>query len=103
LWLAEKCEGANAVANAVLVRTLGPRQREVVKLACAQSLRNMWVMYAVVAGLGLVAGAFTTERTLSETYVEVETRVKAPLDAEGVELRGIAVEGMAVEVKPVVP
>jgi hypothetical protein len=53
--------------------------------------------------LRLVARAFTTERTLGETYVEVETRVKAPLDAEGVELRGIAVEGMAVEVEPAVP
>ena len=54
-------------------------------------------------GVGLVAGAFTRERTLSETYVEVETRVKALLDAEGVELRGMAVEGMAVEVEPAVP
>lgn len=103
MWLAEKFEGANAVANAVLVRTLGPRQREAVRLAYAQSLRNMWVMYAAVAGLGLVAGAFTTERTLSETYVEVETRAKAPLDAEGVELRGMTVGGMAVEVEPAVP
>ena len=46
----------------------------------------------------MVAGAFTTERTLSETYVEVETRVKALLDAEDVELRG-----MAVEVEPAAP
>ena len=46
----------------------------------------------------MVAGAFTTERTLSETYVEVETRMKAPLDVEGVELRG-----MAIEVEPAVP
>jgi hypothetical protein len=51
----------------------------------------------------LVAGAFTTERTLSETYVEVEMRMKAPLDAEGVELRGVAVGGMAIEVEPAVP
>jgi len=63
----------------------------------------MWVMYTAVAGLGLVARAFITERTLRDTHVEVEMGVKAPLDAEGVELRGIAVEGMAVKVKPVVP
>ena len=43
------------------------------------------------------------QRALSEAYVEVETKVKALLDAEGVELRGIAVEGMAVEVEPAVP
>ena len=71
--LVEKFEGANAVAHAVLVRTLGPRRREVVRLAYAQSLRNMWVMYVAVAGLGLVVGAFITKRTLSETHVEVET------------------------------
>ena len=41
--LAEKFEGANAVANVVLVGTLGLRQREVVRLAYAQSLWNMWV------------------------------------------------------------
>ena len=88
--LAEKFEGTNAV----LVGALGPRQREVVRLAYAQSLRNMWVMYTAVAGLGLglglVARAFITERTLRETHVEVGTGV-------------IAVEWMAVEVKPVVP
>ena len=60
-------------------------------------------MYAAVVGLGLVARAFITERTLRETHVEVETGVKAPLDTEGVELTGIAVEGVAAEVKPVVP
>ena len=71
--LADKFEGASAVANAVLVGTLGPRQREVVRLAYAQSLRNMWVMYVAVVGLGLVVGAFITKRTLSETHVEVGT------------------------------
>ena len=101
--LVEKFEGANVVANAVVIGTLGPRQREVVRLAYVQGLRNMWVMYAVVVGLGLVAGAFITERTLSETYVGVEIGAKAPLDAEGVKLRGMAVEGMAVEVEPAVP
>jgi hypothetical protein len=53
-------------------------------------------------GWGWLPGR-SPRRTLSEAYVEVETRVEALLDAEGVELRGMAVGGMAIEVEPAVP
>ncbi|KAL4784687.1 major facilitator superfamily domain-containing protein [Aspergillus varians] len=88
--LQEDFTGAEAAANVLAVKDVAdPLQRLAVKQAFAWSIRNIWIMYTAIAGLGLVASVFITKRQLSREHVETKTGLKekdSP-DAVGVEVQ----------------
>lgn len=68
--------GENAAANVGVVKGLrDPVQRVAVQDAFAASLRSMFIFYTAVAGVGLVAGVFLTQREMSREHVETKTGV----------------------------
>ena len=62
--LAEKFSGASAGANVDLVADLSAAQRTAVRSAYVASLRDMWILYACAAGLGLIASLFIRDQVL---------------------------------------
>ena len=69
--------GSNAAANVELIRSIGNKaQRAVVEDAFAWSLRNMWIMFTAISGLGLVVGAFIVHKHLSGEHTETRTGIK---------------------------
>ena len=60
--LARNFSASNATTNVLIIRTLPLQQQEVVKKAYVSCLKNMWIMYACVGALGLVAALFMRKR-----------------------------------------
>jgi hypothetical protein len=63
--LGAKFSGSGAGANVGLVVGLENGQRDVVRIAYASSLREMWILYACTAAVGLVASAFIGKQSLT--------------------------------------
>ncbi|PSR78740.1 major facilitator superfamily domain-containing protein [Coniella lustricola] len=69
--------GENAAANVGMVRDVTyEAQRTAIREAFAGSVRNIFVLYAAVAGVGLVAGLFVKQRVMKKEHVETKTGVE---------------------------
>ena len=69
--------GGAAAANILVVNTIkDPLQQFAIKGAFAWSLRNMWIMYTCVSGIGIVASVFITKNFLSREHTETRTGLK---------------------------
>jgi hypothetical protein len=82
----EMLSGADAAANVMLVGTLPTGQKAAAKEAFAWSLRNMWILYVVVAGLGFVGAFFVGEKVLERGHTETVTGLREK--EEGVRVVG---------------
>lgn len=86
--LAANFSAANATSSVLLVQTLPMVQQDAVKSAYVASLRDMWKLYAGVAGCGLMAALFMKEHSLrTQERDETITATDAGAGGEGVELR----------------
>ena len=73
----EQLSGKEAAANVMVVATLADqRQIIAVKEAFAWSLRNMWILYASVAVVGVVAGGFISKQHLDKEHIETITGLR---------------------------
>lgn len=54
-----------ATSNVLAVRILPGNQQAEVKKAYASSLKNMWIMYTGISGLGLIASLFIKRKLIS--------------------------------------
>ncbi|KAJ5626314.1 Efflux pump dotC [Penicillium lagena] len=80
--LAEKLTGDSAAANIEYIKDIKDiPQLLAVKHAFAWSMRNMWILYTCVAGVGIFCSVFILKMQLNEEHVETVTglkKVKAP-------------------------
>jgi hypothetical protein len=85
--LAGDFSAANATSSVLVVHTLDSLQQDAVKEMYVTGLREMWKMYAGIAGCGLVAALLMKKHTLAEPESE-ERSIATNTDAEvdGVEL-----------------
>ncbi|KAL4902571.1 hypothetical protein BDW74DRAFT_158044 [Aspergillus multicolor] len=75
--LQEDFSGAEAAANVLAVKDIEDSlQRHAVKSAFAWSIRNIFILYTALAGVGLVASFFIVKRQLSQEHVETKTGLK---------------------------
>jgi len=61
---------ANATSSVLIVHTLDSLQQDAVKAAFVAGLREMWKMYAGIAGCGLVAAFFMKKHSLTVSAQE---------------------------------
>jgi MFS family permease len=79
----EAFSGRDAEANVLRIASIGdPRQRLAVQDAYAQSLRNCWIMYTCLAGVGVIASFFIRKAILSSEHVETKTGLRQKDEAE---------------------
>lgn len=72
--IVEAVSGKEAAANVALASQLTDlTQRYAVEDAFAWSLRNMWIMYTVLAFLAVLCGVFVGEADLSKDHIETVT------------------------------
>jgi hypothetical protein len=70
-------------ANVGLIEALPDAQRVVRKIAYAESLRDMWILYTCTAGLGLLASIFIGKQPLPELQpMDPETRPHSDLELQ---------------------
>jgi hypothetical protein len=75
--MAEKMSGDSAAANIELIKTLGDATQVLtVRNAFSWSLRNMWIMYTCMSGLGIFASVFVLKTRLGKEHVETKTGLK---------------------------
>ncbi|KAF2135222.1 uncharacterized protein K452DRAFT_354459 [Aplosporella prunicola CBS 121167] len=75
--LARLLAGPDAAANIDKIRDITDAgQRLVVKEAFAWGLRNLWIMYACVAGCGALASLFIKRTVLSMDHTETKTGLR---------------------------
>ncbi|KAF7596853.1 hypothetical protein BBP40_012453 [Aspergillus hancockii] len=75
--LVEQLTGSSAAASTEIIKTISdPSKVRTVANAFSSSLRNMWIMYACMAGIALVASAFVVNQPLSEEHTETRTGLK---------------------------
>jgi hypothetical protein len=85
--LAEDFSAANATSSVLIVHTLSSLQQSAVKEAYVAGLREMWKMYASIAGCGLLAALFMKKKTLrSPGGEESSTATNTGTDVNAVEL-----------------
>ena len=66
-----------AAANVELIGLIeDAEQRQAVQDAFAWSMRNMWILFTVIAGLGLVASGFVKHKDLSREHTETRTGIE---------------------------
>jgi len=76
--IVEALSGKEAAANVALASQLPDGlQQQAVKEAFAFAIRNMWIMYTVLAGLGVLSGFFVGKAKLSSEHVETVTGIRA--------------------------
>ncbi|EEP77447.1 predicted protein [Uncinocarpus reesii 1704] len=69
--------GYDAAANVELIATIeDPVQHRAVQNAYAFSMRNMFIMYTAVAGIGLLASPFIKQRYMSKEHTETKTGIE---------------------------
>ncbi|KAK5104661.1 hypothetical protein LTS08_002552 [Lithohypha guttulata] len=74
----EALSGKEAAANVALAGQLtDAMQRRAAERAFSWAMRNMWIMYTVLAFLGLLCGVFVGKAQLSRSHVETVTGIKA--------------------------
>lgn len=72
--MAEKLTGESAAANIESIRDIRDKaQLLAVKEAFAWSMRNMWVLYTCMAGVGVFLSAFILRTRLNKEHVETVT------------------------------
>ncbi|KAL4927845.1 MDR family MFS transporter [Aspergillus undulatus] len=75
--LQEDFTGAEAAANVLAVKDVSDSlQRQAVKQAFAWSIRNIWILYTALAGVGLAASFLIEKKQLSQEHVETKTGLK---------------------------
>ena len=74
---ADKLTGGEAAANVFVLKELHGEGLRVAKMAFAKSLRDMWIMYACMSALGLIASAFIGKRVRSREHIETKTGLQA--------------------------
>ena len=81
-----KFSGGDAAANVGFISTIKDAgQKLAVRQAFAWSMRNMWIFYACVGGIAVVASCFIQKEALSrEVHVETKTGI-AEMREKGVE------------------
>ncbi|KAM0720639.1 hypothetical protein Q7P37_004776 [Cladosporium fusiforme] len=85
--LAGDFSAANATSSVLIVQTLSSVQQDVVKDAYAAGLREMWKMYAGIAGCGLIAAMFMKKYSLRVPEREdASTVTNSGADVNGIEL-----------------
>ena len=86
--LAEDFSAVNATSSVLIVHTLDSLQQDAVKAAYVAGLREMWKMYAGIAGCGLVAALFMKQLSLTvQEREETSTTVNnTGADVDGIEL-----------------
>jgi MFS family permease len=68
--------GGNAAANVDIVRTISDDvQKKAILDAFAWSLKNLWIMYACISGVGLIASVFIVQSHLSKEHTETRTGI----------------------------
>lgn len=72
-----KYSGADAAANVEYIGTIKDAgQRMAVKQAFAWSMRNMWIFYACVGAISVIASLFIKEETMHRgEHVETKTGI----------------------------
>ena len=75
--LAQQLGGGNAGANTQLIDSLPENEKSVVRVAFADSLMPMWVMYTVFAGVGLIVSFFIHRKVLTSKHEETKTGLEA--------------------------
>lgn len=74
--IVEALTGGQAAASVEIIGTIPDVvQRRAVQDAFAESLRNIWIMYTVIASVGLVAAAFIRQTDLSKEHTETKTGI----------------------------
>lgn len=71
--IAAQLSGGHAASNAMVVQSLELAQRDVARMAFSESLRMLWVLYASVAAVGMVASVFIGRQTLCKEHEELMT------------------------------
>ncbi|OQE16433.1 hypothetical protein PENSTE_c024G06413 [Penicillium steckii] len=72
--LAEQMTGDSAAASVEIIKTIDDAaQLLAVKEAFAWSMRNMWILYTCMSGLGLFFSVFILKTTLNKEHVETVT------------------------------
>ncbi|KAF2754182.1 MFS general substrate transporter [Pseudovirgaria hyperparasitica] len=77
---AAQLSGANAVANVGVANALPEVQRDVVRTAFAASLSKMWIMYTVIAFVGLVSGLFIRKNQLRREHKELKQGLEGEVE-----------------------
>jgi hypothetical protein len=79
--IADQFAGATAVSSVTDIRDLQPEHRLIIKEAYVVAMKNMWIMYACVAGLGLLTCLFIHRKPLSKNHTDTRTGIRptAPL------------------------
>lgn len=75
--LAGRLSGSAAGANTQVIDSLPAAQKEVVRVAFADSLQPMWIMYVAFSVVGLLAGFLIKKKTLSKQHEETKTGLAA--------------------------
>jgi hypothetical protein len=75
--LAEQLGGGNAGAETQVIDRLPPDEKNIVRVAFANSLRPMWIMYCVFAAAGLATAFFIARKQLSSEHEETKTGLDA--------------------------
>ncbi|KFY88351.1 hypothetical protein V498_06810 [Pseudogymnoascus sp. VKM F-4517 (FW-2822)] len=71
--IAAQLSGRHAASNAMVVQSLELAQRDVARTAFSESLGMLWVLYASVAVVGMVASGFISRQTLCKEHEEPVT------------------------------
>ena len=75
--LVHSLSGPDAATNINLIATISnPAQKMAVQQAFAWSLRNLWILCAGMAALGLLAVGLVTQKELSREHTETQTGLK---------------------------
>ncbi|KAI1138234.1 MFS general substrate transporter [Hypoxylon sp. FL0543] len=75
--LANQLSGGSAGGNVGLVASLRGPEGEIARAAYWNSLRDMYIMYAAIAGVGLVVSPFISQRKLSREHQEHKTGLQS--------------------------
>ncbi|KAI1104589.1 MFS general substrate transporter [Jackrogersella minutella] len=75
--LANQLSGGSAGGNVGLVASLTGEQGEIARTAYWNSLREMYIMYAAIAGVGLIVSPFVSQRKLSQEHQEHKTGLQS--------------------------
>lgn len=74
---ASQLSGGEAGANTQVIESLPPDQRSIVRVAFANSLQPMWIMYVAFSFVGLLAGFLIQKKKLSKQHAETKTGLEA--------------------------
>lgn len=70
--IAAELSGSGAGANVELIDSLPAAGKKVVRVAFANSLQPMWIMYTCIAVVGLVVSFFIKKRVLNKQHEETK-------------------------------